>query len=146
MKISLGCDHAGFEYKESIKADLIARGHEVEDFGTYSDQTCDYPDFVRPAVEAVATGKCGRAIVLGGSGNGEAMVANRVKGVRCAICWDLYTARYCRKHNDANVVSIGQRMISLELALEIVDIWLKTDFDGGRHRKRIDKIETADLV
>ena len=146
MKISLGCDHAGFQYKEKIKAVLSAQGHEIEDFGTYSDKPCDYPDYIRPAAEAVAAGKCDRGIVLGGSGNGEAMVSNKVKGIRCAVCWSLYTAEYSRRHNDANVLSIGQRTVSLELALEIVDVWLKTGFDGGRHKRRIDKIEPVDPV
>ena len=144
MKISLGCDHAGFEYKEKIKAFLSARGHEIEDFGTYSDRPCDYPDYIRPAAEAVAAGKCGCGIVLGGSG--EAMVSNKVKGIRCAVCWSLYTAEYSRRHNNANVLSIGQRTVSLKLALEIVDVWLKTGFDGGRHKRRIDKIESVDPV
>jgi len=146
MKISLGCDHAGFEYKEKIKAVLADQGYEIEDFGTYSDDPCDYPDYIRPAAQAVADGKCGRGIVLGGSGNGEAIVSNKLKGVRCAVCWDLYTAEYSRRHNDANVLSIGQRTVSLELALSIVDLWLKKDFDGGRHKKRIDKIEPVDPV
>ncbi len=146
MKISLGCDHAGFEYKEKIKTVLSARGHEIEDFGTYSDRSCDYPDYIRPVAEAVAAGKCDRGIVLGGSGNGEAMVSNKVKGIRCAVCWSLYTAEYSRRHNDANVLSIGQRTVSLELALGIVDVWLKTGFEGGRHKTRIDKIESVDPV
>ena len=141
MKISIGSDHAGFSYKEAIKTVLIEQGHEVEDFGTHTNEKCDYPEFVRPAAEAVARGECERAIVLGGSGNGEAMVANKVRGVRCALCWDLRSARLSRQHNDANALSLGERMISLEAALEIVNLWLNTDFDGGRHQRRFDEIE-----
>jgi len=141
MKISMGSDHAGFSYKEAIKTVLIEEGHEIEDFGTHTSEECDYPEFVRPAAEAVARGECERGIVLGGSGNGEAMTANKVRGVRCALCWDLRSARLSRQHNDANVLSLGERMISLEAALEIVNLWLNTDFDGGRHQRRIDEIE-----
>lgn len=141
MKISMGTDHAGYAYKEAIKAHLVSLGHEVVDLGTHSDESCDYPLFCRPAAEAVASGECERGIVLGGSGNGEAMAANRVKGVRCALCWDEATARLSREHNDANMISIGQRMYPLETALTIVDIWLSTDFDGGRHARRIAQLD-----
>ena len=138
MKIALGSDHAGFEYKEAIKSMLVELGHEVEDFGTDSTESVDYPLFIKPAAEAVADGRCERGIVLGGSGNGEAMCANKVQGIRCALCWNTETARLARRHNDANMVSIGQRMISLETALEIVMEWLQTPFeDGGRHTRRI---------
>lgn len=143
MKIALGCDHAGFAYKQTIKKCLIETGHEIVDFGTDSDRSCDYPDFIRPAAQAVASGNCQRGIVLGGSGNGEAMVANKVSGIRCALCWDLRSARFSREHNDANMLSLGQRMISIETALEIVELWLSTAYSGGRHQKRIDKIEQA---
>ncbi|MHC4186727.1 MAG: ribose 5-phosphate isomerase B [Planctomycetota bacterium] len=145
MKIALGSDHAGYIYKESIKKHLLAQGHEVEDFGTDTEERCDYPDFIRPAAEAVATGRCERGIVLGGSGNGEAMVANKVEGIRCALCWDFKSAELSRQHNDANVLSLGARLIPLELALEIVDLWLEEPFDGGRHEVRIEKIESAEL-
>ncbi|HXC32651.1 MAG TPA: ribose 5-phosphate isomerase B [Verrucomicrobiae bacterium] len=141
MKISIGSDHAGFEYKEKIKVLLSSLGHEVHDFGTTSTEPVDYPLFIRPAAQAVASGECERGIVLGGSGNGEAMVANKVRGVRCALCWSLETARLGRAHNDANVLSIGQRMIPEDLALEIVKVWLVTPFDGGRHARRIAEIE-----
>ena len=141
MKISLGSDHAGFEYKEAIKAWLVAHQHQVQDFGTSSDSPVDYPDFIRPAAEAVARGECERAIVLGGSGNGEAITANKVRGIRCALCWSEETARLARQHNDANALSLGQRMIPLDLALRIVEIWLTTPFEGGRHEARIRKIE-----
>jgi ribose 5-phosphate isomerase B len=137
MKIALGSDHAGFRYKEKIKELLSSLGHEAEDFGTTSEQPVDYPKFIRPAAEAVARGECDRGIVLGGSGNGEAMVANKVHGVRCALCWNEESARLSRQHNDANVLSLGERMISEDLALEIVRIWLSTDFEGGRHVARV---------
>jgi ribose 5-phosphate isomerase B len=141
VKIAIGSDHAGYEYKEKIKTLLIGLGHEVEDFGTSSAQPVDYPLFIRPTAEAVARGECERGIVLGGSGNGEAMVANKVRGVRCALCWNLETARLAREHNDSNVLSLGQRMLPEELALEIVKVWLVTPFDGGRHARRIGLIE-----
>ena len=141
MKIALGTDHAGFDYKERIKQFLQESGYEVEDFGTHSADPVDYPRFIRPAAEAVSGGTCHRAIVLGGSGNGEAMTANRVPGVRCALCWNAETAELARRHNDANALSIGARMISLDQALEIVRIWLETPFDGGRHVHRIQQID-----
>jgi len=137
MKISLGTDHAGFRYKEKVKELLTSLGHEVKDFGTFSEEPVDYPLFIRPAAEAVARGECERGIVFGASGNGEAMVANKVHGVRCALCWNEESARLSRQHNDANVLSIGQRMISEELALNIVRTWLETGFDSGRHERRV---------
>src|SRR5580765_567023 len=141
MKIALASDHAGFDYKEQIKTLLQKLGHEVRDFGTYSNEPVDYPLFIRPAAEAVARGECERGIVLGGSGNGEAIVANKVKGIRCALCWNTESARLSRQHNDANALSLGQRLIALETALEIVKIWLATPFEGGRHERRIRLIE-----
>jgi ribose 5-phosphate isomerase B len=141
MKIAIGSDHAGFRYKEEIKRWLTERGHEVHDFGTHSEESVDYPLFIRPAAEAVVRGECERAIVLGGSGNGEAMAANRLKGIRCALCWNAETARLARQHNDANALSIGQRMIPLETALEIVRLWLETPFEGGRHVRRIELLD-----
>ena len=141
MKIGIGSDHAGFEYKEQIKQYLKTLGHEVRDFGTDSVAPVDYPLFIRPVAEAVAAGQCERGIVLGGSGNGEAIVANRVRGVRCALCWSLDTARLAREHNDANVISIGQRMIPLDLTLQIVKVWLDTPLLGGRHLQRIQEID-----
>src|SRR6202045_3923271 len=134
MKIAIGSDHAGFEYKEKIKILLAGLGHEVRDFGTFSAQPVDYPLFIRPAAEAVARGDCERGIVLGGSGNGEAIVANRVRGIRCALCWNIESAKLARQHNDANMLSLGQRMMPLETALEIVRVWLDTPFEGGRHQ------------
>ncbi len=141
MKIALASDHAGYRYKEAIKEMLIARGHEVVDFGTDSETPVDYPDFIRPAAMAVARGECDRGIVLGGSGNGEAIVANRQRGVRCALCWNVETARLARLHNDANMISLGQRMIDQETALAIVETWLTTPFEGERHERRIRKID-----
>lgn len=144
MKIALGTDHAGYEYKERIKEFLIALGHEIYDYGTTSTEAVDYPLFIKPAAAAVSQGICERGIVLGGSGNGEAMAANRFRGVRCALCWNTETARLGRQHNDANMISLGARMISEETALEIVRIWLETPFEGGRHARRIAEID-ADL-
>jgi len=141
MKISLGTDHAGFHYKEKVKELLGQLGHEVKDFGTMSDEPVDYPRFIRPAAEAVASGECERGIVFGGSGNGEAMAANKVRGVRCALCWNEETARLSRQHNDANVLSIGERVIPVETALALVRVWLTTAFEGGRHAKRIEQLE-----
>lgn len=143
MKIGIGSDHAGFEYKEAIKKFLTGLGHQVQDFGTTSNAPCDYPDFIRPVAAATAKGTVERGIVLGGSGNGEAIVANRVKGVRCALCWNVESARLGRQHNNANAISIGQRMVSQELALEIVKTWLDTPFEGGRHERRIEKIDAV---
>src|SRR5256885_14948639 len=126
MKLPIGSDPGGFSYKEAIKSMLVADGHTVHDYGTHSDASVDYPDFIRPVAEAVSRGDFERGIVLGGSGNGEAIVANKVKGIRCALCWSLDTARWAREHNDANMLAIGQRTISAELALEIVRTWLAT--------------------
>jgi ribose 5-phosphate isomerase B len=141
MRIALGSDHAGFEYKQAIAQFLTNSGHEIHDFGTYSTEPVDYPDFIRPAAEAVARGEFERGIVLGGSGNGEAMVANRLRGVRCALCWNVESAKLGRQHNDANVISLGQRMVSRNLALEIVRVWLETPFEGGRHILRLQKLD-----
>src|SRR5438309_11393577 len=118
MIIAVASDHAGFTYKEAIKNSLVGAGHDVRDFGTHNTDPVDYPDFIRPAAEAVASGECERAIVLGGSGNGEAMVANKVHGVRCGLAWNEESARLTRQHNDANVLALGERMIPKELALK----------------------------
>jgi len=143
MKIAIGSDHAGFQYKEQIRVLLEKSGHSIQDFGTDSDQPVDYPLFIRPVAEAVAAGGFERGVVLGGSGNGEAIVANRVRGIRCAVCWDVESARLARHHNDANVISLGQRMMSLDTALELIRIWLETPFDGGRHLRRIGLIDST---
>ena len=141
MKIAIGSDHAGYRYKEKLRALLAERGHEAVDFGTHSEESVDYPLFIRPAAEAVAAGECERGIVLGGSGNGEAMAANRVRGVRCALCWSRESAELARRHNDANVISIGERLLPWELVVEIVDVWLATPFDDGRHARRIAQLD-----
>ena len=140
MKISLGTDHAGFKYKEKVKQLLGELGHEVKDFGTFNEEAVDYPLFIRPAAEAVARGECERGIVFGGSGNGEAMAANKVRGVRCALCWNEETARLSRQHNDSNMLSIGQRVIAEDIALKIVRVWLETAFEGGRHQRRVEQL------
>jgi ribose 5-phosphate isomerase B len=141
MRIAIGSDHAGFTYKEKIKEFLSARGHQVTDFGTSSGEPVDYPLFIRPVAEAVASGETERGVVLGGSGNGEAMAANRIKGVRCAVCWNVESARLARQHNDANIISLGQRMMSETEALEIVRVWLETEFEGGRHVRRVQMLD-----
>jgi len=143
MKIAIGSDHAGFRYKEMLKQHLVALGHVVKDFGTDSSEAVDYPKFIRPVAEAVAHGEFDRGIVLGGSGNGEAIVSNRVRGIRCAVCWNLESARLARAHNNANVLALGERMVSQQDALQIVDVWLTTPFDGGRHQRRIDMIDSS---
>ena len=143
MKLALGSDHAGFSYKEAIKTMLLAEGHSVRDFGTNSDAPVDYPDFIRPVAEAVARGEAERGIVLGGSGNGEAMVANRICGIRCGLCWSEQVAIWNRSHNDANMLSLGQRTVTEAQALAIVRVWLTTPFEGGRHIARIKKIDAG---
>lgn len=137
MRIALASDHAGFEYKERLKPLLAERGHQVVDFGTHLPEPADYPRFIRPAAEAVARGEVERGIVLGGSGNGEAMMANRIPGVRCALCWSTESARLARRHNDANVLALGQRLLEWDLVVAILDVWLAEPFDGGRHLRRI---------
>ena len=143
-KIAIGSDHAGFEYKEKIKAHLIAQGIEVRDFGTHSHQSVDYPIMIRPVAEAVSNNEYPLGIVLGGSGNGEAIVANKVKGIRCAVCWDEYTARVAKEHNDANMISLGERLVTLETAFEIVAVWLRTPFEGGRHVRRLAMLDAVE--
>lgn len=140
MKIATASDHAGYRLKEELKMLLRELGHEVRDFGTHSEDPVDYPDFIAQAAEAVAGGECERGIVLGGSGNGEAMVANKVRGVRCALCHDVTTARLARAHNDANMLALGQRIVGSEVARDLVRVWLDTPFDGGRHQRRVEKI------
>ncbi len=141
MKIAIGSDHAGFRYKEKIREFLQEQGHEVKDFGTFSEEPVDYPLFIRPVAEAVARGEYERGIVLGGSGNGEAMAANRIKKVRCALCWNEELARLSRQHNDSNVLSLGERVTPEDTVLEIVRVWLETPFEGGRHVRRIEMLD-----
>lgn len=139
--IALGTDHAGFRLKEEIKQYLQSKGYRIHDCGAYDDASSDYPDFCRPAAESVACGQSDLGIVLGGSGNGEAIVANKVKGIRCCLCWNVESARLAKEHNNANMISLGARMVTITEAFEIVDSWLSRQFEGGRHIQRIDKIE-----
>ena len=141
MRIAIGSDHAGFRYKERLRRALGEEGHEVTDFGTDSEAPVDYPLVIRPLAEAVAAGRYDRGIILGGSGNGEAIVANRVRGIRCTLCWDVESARLAREHNDANVLSLGERLIAAEQLLPIVRVWLTTPFEGGRHARRVALID-----
>ncbi len=141
MRVAIGSDHAGFEYKKLLLDRLNALGHETADFGTHSTDSVDYPDFIVPVARAVAAGEFDRGIVLGGSGNGEAIAANKVRGIRCALCWNDETAELSRRHNDANMLSLGQRMISPSQAMSIVETWMKCPFDDGRHTPRVKKVD-----
>jgi ribose 5-phosphate isomerase B len=141
LTVSIGTDHAGFPLKAPISRFLRNRGYEVLDCGCNSIEPCDYPDYIRPAAEAVAKGNADLGIVLGGSGNGEAIVANKIKGVRCGLCWDEWSAQMTKEHNDANCIAIGARPVNEELALKIVGTWLDAEFEGGRHQRRVRKIE-----
>jgi ribose 5-phosphate isomerase B len=141
LKIAIGSDHAGFRYKEMLKKHLAAQGYDVQDFGTYSNEPVDYPLFIRPVAVAVSRGQFERGIVLGGSGNGEAIVANRVSGVRCALCWNVESARLARAHNDSNVLAIGERLVTEAEALAVLETWMSTPFEGGRHLQRIQLID-----
>lgn len=141
MHIAIGSDHAGFRYKERIRVLLTDWGHHVTDFGTFSPEPVDYPVVIRPVAEAIARGEFERGIVLGGSGNGEAIVANRVRGVRCTLCWNEESARYARLHNDANVLSLGERLVPEQEIEPILQVWLTTPFEGGRHVRRIQQID-----
>ena len=140
MRVAIGADHAGFLLKEHLKRTLVSLGHTVDDHGTHSDASVDYPPICAAVGRAVASGAADRGIVLGGSGQGEQIAANKVPGVRAALCNDLYTARLSREHNDANVLAIGARIVAGTLAEEIVALWLATAFAGGRHQRRIDQI------
>ncbi len=141
MKFALGSDHAGWPLKEQIKEWLTLHGHDVVDFGTHDATPCDYPDFVVPAARAVAHGMAERGVVFGGSGNGEAMAANKIRGIRCGLCFTTELARLNRAHNDGNVLSLGARLITLELALDILRVWIETPFEGGRHIARLAKVD-----
>ena len=141
MKISLACDHGGLELKNDVAAYLKQLGHTVVDFGTNSKDSCDYPDFAKPAARAVASGQCERGIVVCTTGIGVSMVANKVAGVRCALCLNPDMAKMTRLHNNANVIALGQKYVDLETAKQIVDNFLNTEFEGGRHALRVNKIE-----
>ena len=141
MKIAVGCDHGALDLKNTVVAHLTAQGHEVEDFGTYTKDSCDYPEFAAAAAKAVAEGKCQRGIVLCTTGIGVSITANKVKGIRCALLSDVMSARMTREHNDTNMMAIGAGVVGQMLAFEIVDTWLGTEFSGGeRHQRRIDKM------
>jgi len=140
ITISLGSDHAGYQLKEVIKAHLVSKKYNVIDFGTDSDSPVDYPDFIFPAARFVADGKADVGIVFGGSGNGEAIVANKVKGIRCAVCWNEESAKLAKEHNNANIISFGARLIRKEDAILCVETWLSATFQGDRHLRRIEKI------
>jgi ribose 5-phosphate isomerase B len=144
VRIAIGADHAGFLLKEHLKGTLTRLGHSVDDHGTDSEASVDYPPICFSVGRAVAEGRADRGIVLGGSGQGEQIAANKVAGVRAALCHDLYTARLSRQHNDANILSMGGRIVAFGLADEILSVWLDTPFDGGRHQRRIDQILDAD--
>jgi ribose 5-phosphate isomerase B len=140
MRIAIGADHAGFALKEHLKATMTRLGHQIEDFGTTSEASVDYPPICAAVGRAVVDGRAERGIVLGGSGQGEQIAANKVRGVRAALCNDLFTARLSRQHNDANVLSMGGRIVAFGLADEIVTLWLNTPFEGGRHLNRLKQI------
>ncbi len=144
VRVAIGSDHAGFLLKEEVKAYLVKSGIEVEDFGTYSRESCDYPMIAQPVAEAVADGRFKFGILVCGTGIGVSMTANKVSGIRAALCHDTFSARMTRMHNDANVLTFGARVIGSGLALDIVDVFLKTDFEGGRHSKRVDQINRLD--
>jgi ribose 5-phosphate isomerase B len=140
MRVAIGADHAGLALKEHLKRTLQSLGHTIEDLGTHTEQAVDYPPICAAVGRAVAERRADRGIVLGGSGQGEQMAANKVAGIRAALCNDLYTARLSRLHNDANVLSMGGRIVAPGLADEILKVWLETAFEGGRHQRRIDQI------
>ena len=144
MRVAIGADHAGFSLKEHLKQTLKRFGHTVDDFGTSSEATVDYPPICMAVGRAVSDQRADRGIVLGGSGQGEQIAANKVRGVRAALCNDLFTARLSREHNDANVLAMGGRIVAFGLADEILEVWLSTPFAGGRHQRRIDQITEAE--
>ena len=140
MKIAIASDHGGFLYKQKLVKYLQGKGYDVHEFGTDCEDSCDYPDFALPAAEAVASGECDRGILICSTGIGVSIAANKVRGIRCAHCHDTYSARYTRLHNDANMIAFGQKIIGEGLMLDIVDAFLHTEFEGGRHGRRVDKI------
>lgn len=144
MKLAIGSDHGGFRLKEAIKTYLLVHDYEVTDFGTESEDSCDYPDFALPVAEAVAKGEYDRGILICGTGIGIGIVANKVKGVRAALCHDTFSAEACRNHNDANILTMGERIVGEGLALKIVETFLNSDFKGGRHQRRVDKIKALE--
>jgi len=141
IKISLASDHAGFPLKETLRDYLKSKGYAVLDFGTWSEDPVDYPQYIRAAALSVASGETSLGVVVGGSGNGEAITANKIRSIRCAVCWNEESARLAREHNNANMIALGARMVSTEEAIRIVDAWLGAKFQGGRHQRRIEMIE-----
>ena len=147
MKIAIGCDHGALELKNAVIAHLTKKGFEIKDFGTYSPDSCDYPDFAAPAAKAVASGECDKGIVLCTTGIGVSITANKIKGIRCALLSDVMSARMTREHNDTNMMAIGAGVVGQMLALEIVDTWLGTEFSNeARHQRRIDKMMSLEEV
>ena len=140
MKLAISSDHGGFELKEALVAFLKERGHEVSDLGTTTPAPVDYPEYALKVAKAVASAEFERGIILCGTGIGVSIMANKVKGIRCALCHDIYTARISREHNDANVLALGGRILKKELACDILETWLNTNFEGGRHQRRIEQI------
>ena len=140
MKIAIGCDHGALDLKNKVIAHLTAKGYEVVNFGTDTLDSCDYPDYAAPAAKAVASGECDKGIVLCTTGIGVSITANKVKGIRCALLSDVMSARMTRQHNDTNMMAIGAAVVGPMLALEIIDTWLTTEYEGGRHQRRIDKM------
>lgn len=140
MRIALGADHGGYVLKEEIKKWLAAQGYEYQDYGTHSADSCDYPDIAAAVAGSVASGQCEKGIIVCGTGIGVSIAANKVKGIRAALCHDTFSARASREHNDANILTLGERVIGRGLALDIVDVWLCSEFAGGRHKARVDKI------
>ncbi len=140
MKIAVACDHGGLNLKKAVINYLTENGHEYVDFGTNTTDSCDYPDFALPAAEAVASGECDKGIVICSTGIGVSIVANKVPGVRCAHCHDAYCAKFTRLHNDANMLAMGEKVVGVGYALQIVEAFLTTEFEGGRHQRRVDKI------
>ena len=140
MKIALGSDHGGFQLKEAIKKHLEEKGYEVKDYGTYSEESCDYPKYGKAVADAIVSGQCERGILCCGTGVGISLAANKVKGIRACVCSDTFTAKYTRLHNNANILSLGGRVVGVGLALELVDIFLTTEYEGGRHQRRLDQL------
>jgi len=140
MKIVLACDHGGFELKEAVKEHLIKKGYDLNDIGVHNTNSVDYPDYGKRAAEIVARNEADKGIIFCGTGIGISIAANKVKGIRCALCTNEYMARMSRMHNDANMLALGERVIGCGIALDIVDVWLSTTFEGGRHENRVNKL------
>ncbi len=141
LRIAIGSDHGGYEYKEQIVSHLKEKGYECVDVGTYSTDSCDYPVIARTVTTKITTGEADRGILICGTGIGMSIVANKVKGIRAALCGDTFSARASRAHNNSNVLCLGERVIGINLAMDIVDIWLESKFEGGRHQRRVDMME-----